>query len=114
METVNEQGIKNLVFAIITRAIIDYEKALLNVELTKGLGGFTYEMAKSRSRECEQFFESDFCYLMTQVDGDQIIYACKQRIKEPHYNPDNRFHPYAQKKEKEKKYGNDGNDGHYC
>lgn len=97
METVNEQGIKNLVFAIVTRAIIDYEKALLNVELARGYGGFTYEMAKSRARELEQFFESDFCYLMTQVDGGQIIYACKQRVKAPHYNPDNRFRPYAQK-----------------
>ena len=97
MEKVNEQGVKNLVFAIISRAIIDYEKALLNVELTRGLGGITHDMAKSRACELERFFESDFCYLMTQVDGDQIIYACKQRVKEPHYNPDSRFRPYAQK-----------------
>lgn len=97
MEKVNEQGIKNLVFAIITRAIIDYEKALLNAELARGYGGLAYEMAKSRALEIEKFFESDFCYLMTQVDGGQIIYACKQRVKEPHYNPDSRFRPYAQK-----------------
>lgn len=95
METVNEQGVKNLVFAIIARAIIDYENTLLNVELTRGHGGLAYEMAKSRALEIEKFFESDFCYLMTQVDGDQIIYACKQRVKEPHYNPDSRFRPYA-------------------
>lgn len=97
METVNEQGVKNLVFAIISHAIVDYEKALLNVELTRGLGGITHDMAKSRALEIEKFFESDFCYLMTQVDGDQIVYACKQRVKEPHYNPDSRFRPYAQK-----------------
>ena len=97
METLNEQGVKNLVFAIIARAIIDYEKALLNVELTRGVGGFAHKMAKSRASEIEKFFESDFCYLMTEIDGDQIIYACKQRVKEPHYNPDNRFCPYAQK-----------------
>lgn len=97
MEKVNEQGINNLVFAIITRAIIDYERALLNIELTRGFGGYTHELAKSRALECEKFFESDFCYLMTKVDGDQIIYACKQRVKEPHYNPDKRFRPYAQK-----------------
>lgn len=97
METLNEQGVKNLVFAIIVRAIIDYEKALLNVELTRGIGGFTHKKAKSRASEIEKFFESDFCYLLTQVDGDQIIYACKQRVKEPHYNPDNRFRSYAQK-----------------
>lgn len=97
MKKLNKQGIDNLVFAIISQAIIDYEKALLNVELTRGLGGFTHELAKSRALEIEKFFESDFCYLLTQVDGDQIIYACKQRVKEPHYNPDNRFRPYAQK-----------------
>ena len=94
METLNEQGVKNLVFAIIARAIIDYEKALLNVELTRGIGGFTHKMAKSRALEIEKFFESDFCYLLTQVDGDQIIYACKQRVKKPNYNPDSRFHPH--------------------
>lgn len=97
MKKLNKQGIDNLVFAIIARAIIDYEKALLNVELTRGIGGFTHKMAKSRASEIEKFFESDFCYLMTEIDGDQIIYACKQRVKEPHYNPDNRFRPYAQK-----------------
>lgn len=95
METLNEQGVKNLVFAIIARAIIDYEKALLNVELTRGIGGFTHKMAKSRALKLEEFFESDFCYLMTEVDGDQIIYACKQRVKTPNYNPDSRFHPHA-------------------
>ena len=94
METLNEQGVKNLVFAIIARAIIDYEKALLNVKLTRGIGGFTHKMAKSRASEIEKFFESDFCYLLTQVDGDQIIYACKQRVKKPNYNPDSRFHPH--------------------
>ena len=97
METVNDQGVKNLVFAIISRAIIDYEKALLNVEVTRGIGVFAHKMAKSRALKLEKFFESDFCYLMTEIDGDQIIYACKQRVKEPHYNPDNRFRPYAQK-----------------
>ena len=97
METLNEQGVKNLVFAIIARAIIDYEKALLNVELTRGIGGLAHKMAKSRASEIEKFFESDFCYLMTEIDGDQIIYACKQRVKEPHYNPYNRFRPYTQK-----------------
>lgn len=97
MEKLNTQGVENLVFAIITRAIIDYEKALLNVDLTRDLGGLTHELAKSRAVEIEKFFESDFCYLMTQVDGDQIIYACKQRVKEPRYNPDKRFRPYAQK-----------------
>lgn len=98
METVNEQGVENLVFAIITRAIIDYEKALLHVELTRGHGGLAHEIAKSKALKIEKFFESDFCYLMTQVDGDQIIYACKQRVKEPNYNPDNRFRPHAYNK----------------
>ena len=97
METLNEQGVKNLVFAIIARAIIDYEKALLNVELTRGIGGFTHKMAKSRALEIEQFFESDFCYLMTEIDGDQIIYACRKRVKEPNYNPDSRFHLHTSK-----------------
>lgn len=36
METVNEQGIENLIFAIVTQAIIDYEKALQHIELTRG------------------------------------------------------------------------------
>ena len=72
METVNEQGVKNLVFAIIARAIIDYEKALLNVELTRGIGGFTHKMAISRASEKKKFFESlamihvyanSFCYI---------------------------------------------------
>lgn len=97
MKKLNKQGIDNLVFAIISQAIIDYEKALLNVELTRGLGGFTHELAKSRALEIEQFFESDFCYLMTEIDGDQIIYACRKRVKEPNYNPDSRFHPHTSK-----------------
>lgn len=87
METVNEQGVENLVFAIVTRAIIDYEKALQHVELTRGPGGFAHEMAKSK-----------VLYLMTQVDGDQIIYACKQRVKDPNYDPDGRFRPHANNK----------------
>lgn len=98
METVNDQGVKNLVFAIVSRAIIDYEKALLNVELTRGVGGLAHKMAKSRALKLEKFFESDFCYLMTEVDGDQIIYACRQRVKKPNYNPDSRFHPYTNNK----------------
>lgn len=98
METVNEQGVENLVFAIVTRAIIDYEKALQHVELTRGPGGFAHKMAKSKVLKIEKFFKSDFCYLMTQVDGDQIIYACKQRVKDPNYDPDGRFRPHANNK----------------
>ena len=98
METLNEQGVKNLVFAIIARAIIDYEKARLNGELTSGIGRYTHRLAIFRVKKKKKFFESDFCYLMTEIDGDQIIYACKQRVKKPNYNPDSRFHPHTNNK----------------
>lgn len=93
METVNEQGIENLIFAIVTQAIIDYEKALQHIELTRGPGGLAHEIAKSKALKIEKF-----CYLMTQVDGDQIIYACKQRVKDPNYKPDGRFRPHSNSK----------------
>ena len=98
METVNEQGIENLIFAIVTQVIIDYEKALQHIELTRGPGGLAHEIAKSKALKIEKFFESEFCYLMTQVDGDQIIYACKQRVKDPNYKPDGRFRPHSNSK----------------
>ena len=62
----NEEGIENLVNAIILQAVKDYRKALR---------GFSLNGKSSTAviAECERFFRSEWFRVLTNVDGEYLI-----------------------------------------
>lgn len=82
---------------IVIQAIVDYEKALLDMEkwLEINRDGMGYEYAVWRKTECEQFFRSDYCFILCGVDGNRIIHHAKERVKQPGYDPKKRLRPFS-------------------
>jgi len=67
-----DECFKDLVNAIIERAIFDYQAALSILQRNK-----KSEVAKIRSKECETFFQSDYFEGLTDLDGEVLIELVK-------------------------------------
>lgn len=64
-----EQAYTGLGAGIVRQGVDDYKRALKELwELEKKLA-----KVNGRITECERFFNSEYCYMLTKMDGDFII-----------------------------------------
>ena len=64
---------KNLAAAIVINAVNDYRKALRKLRKYPD-----NEAALSEKRELERFFRSNWCSMLSDIDGDVIINKIQQ------------------------------------
>jgi len=69
----NEEGIENLINAIILQAVKDYRKALK---------GFSLNGKPSTAviADCERFFRSEWYRQLTNVDGEYLISTIRKEF----------------------------------
>ena len=74
----DDRGLELLRIAIVKQACWDYRRSLICLHNSKN------EKSSSRYKNdadrIEKFFKSDWCYLLTGLDGDFLIDSLKQEI----------------------------------
>lgn len=66
--------------AIVLKAVRDYQHALINLHLDpRDID------ACRRESECVRFFHSDWCKMLTNIDGDKIISLARKQIVDRDY-----------------------------
>ena len=83
-ESFNEKGVELLRIAIVKQACWDYRRALICLHNSKNeKRSASY---KHDAYRIEKFFKSDWCYLLTGLDGDFLIDSIKQEVIDFDYN----------------------------
>ena len=67
-----DNNIKQLMAAIVVRAVKDYSKILRKTKLT--------DKDKAKKLELEQFFRSEWGELLTELDGEFCINKIKENV----------------------------------
>lgn len=73
-------GYEDLANAIVLKAVRDYQHALVNLHKNP------YDShAESRKKECIRFFNSEWCKMLTSIDGDKLESIAREQIIERDY-----------------------------
>lgn len=93
-----EQVYTGLGAGIVRQGVDDYKRALKELwELEKKLA-----KVNGRITECERFFNSEYCYMLSKMDGDFIIKRAHADAKYEYENEEKVTVSVSIKKKKEK------------
>ena len=97
MEILSDSGLELLKHAIVKQACVDYEASLRYLRKHPGKHGWQssgkkLHMIRQRD-DCIEFFESGYCEMLCNIDGEVIMKAIRKRF----YN-----HPIRWGKESER------------
>ena len=84
MATLNDKGITALCEAIVLQAVQDYRKALRGKQIRPHIP--VYKTIK----DCEIFFKSDWCKMLTRVNGEYLM----RKLQEEYRNESNSYPKY--------------------
>lgn len=68
-----DEAYQHLAKSIVIQAIEDYRKVLHNIKIDR------YRQIKSDKAEIEHFFRSDWCYILSNWDGETLMNLIKQQ-----------------------------------
>lgn len=77
-EVTEDEALEHLAKGIVIQAIEDYRRILHGVKISR------YKKIKNDRAELERFFRSDWCYLLSNWDGEVLMNLIKEQegIKE--------------------------------
>ena len=76
-EVLSDEGVDELIEAVVKKAMLDYTKAL---NRQKNAYGIDKANATRRVKECERFFKSPWGLLITYGYGEMIIEIIRKRV----------------------------------
>lgn len=76
----NDDGIKDLMVAVVRQAVMDYENAIYHYNVWKHPD--MKQNAGNRIMECELFFKKNIsAYIVSEINGEALILQLRSRVR---------------------------------